>query len=151
MFVVAQLVGALAATGLILVLYPRIAEVAEDGRPPPDEDTGAVEPDVSGYGGRLSTPALAQRPRTAASVSGRSRNHAHLPRCSRSRRPARTRRERWWLTVACDRPTAGRSHAHLARGVATMLTRRRRTGSARAFRTPASSRPPPRRGARRDR
>ena len=30
MFVVAQLVGALAATGLILVLYTRIADVAED-------------------------------------------------------------------------------------------------------------------------
>jgi glycerol uptake facilitator-like aquaporin len=30
MFVVAQLVGAVAATGLILVIYPRVAEVAEE-------------------------------------------------------------------------------------------------------------------------
>jgi glycerol uptake facilitator-like aquaporin len=30
MFVVAQLIGALVATGLILVLYPRVADVAED-------------------------------------------------------------------------------------------------------------------------
>lgn len=38
MFVVAQLIGALAATGLILVLYPRIADVAQDVIVPhPDE------------------------------------------------------------------------------------------------------------------
>ena len=41
MFIVAQLVGAVAATGLILVLYPRIAEVAEDVViPRRDDDTG---------------------------------------------------------------------------------------------------------------
>jgi glycerol uptake facilitator-like aquaporin len=38
MFVVAQLIGALVATGLILVLYPRIADVAQDVVVPhPDE------------------------------------------------------------------------------------------------------------------
>ena len=41
MFIVAQLVGAAAATGLILVLYPRVADVAEDVVVPHrDEDTG---------------------------------------------------------------------------------------------------------------
>ena len=30
MFIVAQLAGAVAATGLILVLYPHVAEVAQD-------------------------------------------------------------------------------------------------------------------------
>ena len=41
MFIVAQLVGALAATGLILVLYPRVADVAHDVVVPHrDEDTG---------------------------------------------------------------------------------------------------------------
>ena len=38
MFIVGQLVGALVATGLIILLYPRIADVAEDVVVPhPDE------------------------------------------------------------------------------------------------------------------
>lgn len=39
MFIIAQLVGAVAATGLILVLYPRVAEVAEDVVVPHQDDS----------------------------------------------------------------------------------------------------------------
>src|SRR4051812_14592879 len=84
-------------------------------------------------------PFRSATPASFSTASRFSEKYAHLPRCSRSSRPASTSFFRWCDTVGCDKPSGSYS-SHAQTGsllVARRLTIRTRAGSPRVLNSSA--------------